>query len=350
MNKAIIKTGICSYGMSGKLFHAPFIQNHPGFELTAIVERSKNESRERYPDAKLYRSVDELIADESLQLIIVNTPVQTHYDYAKKVIAAGKHVIVEKPFTVTSKEAGELVQLADKNNVMLFVFQNRRYDGDYKMVKEVLEKKLLGEIKEVEIRYDRYRPEISHKGHKETDLPGAGITYDLGAHLIDQSLQLFGQPKALFADMMAMRDGSPVDDYFEIILYYPSFRVRLKGSCFVKEPVYEYILHGSKGTFLQKRSDLQETNLLKGVSPSLESWCPAPEAPDGLLHIIADGKEVKEERTSSPGNYMHYFDDVCKAINKMAPNPVRGTDGVKIIRIVEAAKQSAKEEKIINLQ
>ena len=350
MNNNIIKTGICSYGMSGKLFHAPFVNNHPGFELTAIVERSKNDSREKYPDAKLYRSVDELVADESLQLIIVNTPVQTHYEYAKKVIAAGKHVIVEKPFTVTSREAEELVRLAKEKNVLLIVYQNRRYDGDYKMVKDVLEKKLLGDIKEVEIRYDRYRPEISYKVHKETDLPGAGTTYDLGAHLIDQSLQLFGQPKALFADMMAMRDGSPVDDYFELILYYPSFRVRLKASCFAKEPVPEYILNGSKGTFLQKRSDLQETHLLKGVSPSLETWCPAPDKPDGLLHIVSDGKEVKEERTSSPGNYMNFFDDVYRAINKVAPNPVPGTDGVKIIRIVEAAKQSAKEGKIINLQ
>lgn len=346
----IIRTGICSYGMSGKLFHAPFIQNHPGFELTAIVERSKNESKEKYPDTKLYRSVEEMIGDESLLLIIVNTPVQTHYDYAKKVMAAGKHVIVEKPFTVTSQQAEELVQLADKHKVMLFVFQNRRYDGDYKMVKEVLDKKLLGDIKEVEIRYDRYRPEISYKVHKETDLPGAGITYDLGAHLIDQSLQLFGQPKALFADMMAMRDGSPVDDYFELILFYPTFRVRLKGSCFVKEPVPEYILNGSKGTFLQKRSDLQETNLLKGVSPSLETWCPAPDKPDGLLHIVVDGKDVKEERTTSPGNYMYYFDDVYKAIHKIISNPVPGTDGVKIIRIIEAAKQSAREGRIINVQ
>lgn len=346
----IIRTGICSYGMSGKLFHAPFIQNHPGFELTAIVERSKNESKEKYPDTKLYRSVEEMIGDESLQLIIVNTPVQTHYDYAKKVMTAGKHVIVEKPFTVTSQQAEELVQLADKHKVMLFVFQNRRYDGDYKMIKEVLDKKLLGDIKEVEIRYDRYRPEISYKVHKETDLPGAGITYDLGAHLIDQSLQLFGQPKALFADMMAMRDGSPVDDYFELILFYPSFRVRLKGSCFVKEPVPEYILNGSKGTFLQKRSDLQETNLLKGVSPSLETWCPAPDKPDGLLHIVVDGKDVKEERTTSPGNYMYYFDDVYKAIHKITSNPVPGTDGVKIIRIIEAAKQSAREGRIINVQ
>jgi len=350
MSNTIIKTGVCSYGMSGKLFHAPFIQNHPGFELTAIVERSKNESKEKYPDTKLYRSVEELIDDESLQLIIVNTPVQTHHDYAKKVIAAGKHVIVEKPFTVTSQQAEELVQLADKHNVMLFVFQNRRYDGDYRMVKEVLDKKLLGDIKEVEIRYDRYRPEISYKVHKETDLPGAGITYDLGAHLIDQSLQLFGQPQALFADMMAMRDNSPVDDYFELILHYPSFRVRLKGSCFVKEPVPEYILNGSKGTFLQKRSDLQETNLLKGVTPSLKGWCPAPDQPDGLLNAIIDGNEIREERTSSPGNYMLYFDDVYKAIHKTIPNPVPGTDGVKIIRIIEAAKKSAKEGKIINVQ
>lgn len=350
MNNTIIRTGICSYGMSGKLFHAPFIQNHPGFELTAIVERSKNESKERYPDAKLYRSVDELIADESLHLIIVNTPVQTHYDYAKKVIAAGKHVVVEKPFTVSSQEAEELVRLAEEKNVLLIVYQNRRYDGDYKAVKAVLDEKLLGEIKEVEIRYDRYRPEISYKVHKETDLPGAGTTYDLGAHLIDQALQLFGQPKALFADMMAMRDGSPVDDYFEIILYYASFRVRLKASCFVKEPVPEYILNGSKGTFLQKRSDLQETNLLKNVSPSLEPWCPAPDKPDGLLHIVSDGKEVKEERTSTPGNYMYFYDDVHKAINKTSPNPVPGTDGVKIIHIIEAAKQSAKEGRTINIQ
>ena len=350
MNNSIIKTGICSYGMSGKLFHAPFIQNHPGFELTAIVERSKNESREKYPGSKLYRSVDELVADESLQLIIVNTPVQTHFDYAKKALAAGKHVIVEKPFTVTSKEAEELVALAGENNVMLFVYQNRRYDGDYKMVKDVLENKLLGEIKEVEIRYDRYRPEISYKVHKETDLPGAGTTYDLGAHLIDQSLQLFGQPQSLFADMMAMRDGSPVDDYFELLLYYPTFRVRLKGTCFAKEPVPEYILNGAKGTFLQKRSDLQETQLLKGITPTMETWCPAPEEPDGFLNIVADGKEIKEKRLSTPGNYMNYFTDIYKAVHQVTPNPVPGTDGVKIIRIIEAAKQSAKEGKIINVQ
>lgn len=197
------------------------------------------------------------------------------------------------------------------------------------------------------MRYDRYRPEISYKVHKETDLPGAGTTYDLGAHLVDQALQLFGAPTDVFSDMMAMRNGSPVDDYFEILLYYPSFRVRLKASCFVKEPVAEYILNGSEGTFLQKRSDLQETLLLKNVIPSLEPWCPAPEKPDGLLHTVVAEKDVKEEKTSSPGNYMFFFDDVYKAITENAPNPVPGSDGVNTIRIIETAKQSAKEGKVI---
>ncbi|MCW3120006.1 MAG: oxidoreductase [Chitinophagaceae bacterium] len=345
----IIRTGICSYGMSGKLFHAPFIEAHPGFELTAIVERSKDESRKKYPHSKLYRSVNELLGDKTIELIIVNTPVQTHYDYARQAMLNGKNVIVEKPFTVSSREAEELTAIAREKNVSLFVYQNRRYDGDYNAVKEVLKKNLLGEIKEVEIRFDRFRPELSGKLHKETKIPGAGTTYDLGAHLIDQSLQLFGWPQALFADLMAMRDGSPVDDYFEILLYYPSFRVRLKGSCFVKQPVAEFIFHGSKGSFLQQRSDAQEQQLLKDVIPSQQSWCPPPPEPDGLLVTEKDGKTIREALTSTPGNYMGYFDDVYKTLTKQAPNPVPGEDGIKIMRILEATLLSSAEKRIINL-
>lgn len=167
-----IKTGICSYGMSGKLFHAPFIQAHPGYELVAIVERHNQDSKERYPDAKLYRSVEELCADKELQLIVVNTPTYLHYEQAKMVLEAGKNMVIEKPFAVTTKEAEELTALAEKNKIFISVYQNRRYDGDFRAVKEVLQQGWLGEIREAEIRYDRYRPSYGGKPHKEGDMRG----------------------------------------------------------------------------------------------------------------------------------------------------------------------------------
>ncbi|HEV8286959.1 MAG TPA: Gfo/Idh/MocA family oxidoreductase [Chitinophagaceae bacterium] len=346
----IIKTGICSYGMSGKLFHAPFIQNHPGYELTAIVERHNNDSRERYPQSKLYRSVDELIADDSIQLIIINTPTHLHFENAKAALLAGKNIVVEKPFTITVKEAEELTSLAKKQNLFLSIYQNRRYDGDYHAVKDVIEKKLLGELREVEIRYDRYRPVYGGKPHKEGNLPGAGIIYDLSPHLVDQALQLFGWPQALFADVWKMREDVVPPDYFEMLFYYPNLRVRLKATCICRETVPAYMLHGMKGSFLQQRSDLQEIQLTAGTVPSLESWCPPLSQPDGLLHTDINGEVIYSHLTSTPGNYMGYYDDLHKALTGKAPNPVPAGDGIKTIKIIEAALQSAAEKRIINLQ
>jgi len=344
-----ISTGICSYGMSGKLFHAPFIEAHPGYDLAAIVERHNSDSRERYPQTKLYRSVEELIADPGLQLIVVNTPTHTHYEYTKAALLAGKHVIVEKPFTVKVKEAEELAELADKKNLFLSVYQNRRYDGDYRAVKKVVDEKLLGELREVEMRYDRYRPAASGKPHKEGELPGAGIIYDLSPHLADQALQLFGWPDALFADVWRMRNDVQANDYFEIIFFYPQKRVRLKATCLAKETVYAYILHGTKGSFLQHRSDRQEEKLLEGVKPSFENWCGELSAPDGLLHTQIHGQEIKQRTTSAAGNYMLYFEEVYKALTGKGTNPVPATDGIKTIRIIEAALQSAAERRVIVL-
>lgn len=167
MSDSIFKTGICSYGMSGKLFHAPFLDAHPGYELSAIVERNNNDSRERYPHSKLYRSVEELCADQELQLIVVNTPTHLHYQQAKLVLQSGKHLVIEKPFTVTVKEAEELAAFAEKNNLFVSVYQNRRYDGDYRAVKEVLQQGLLGDLREAEIRYDRYRPSLAASSTKK---------------------------------------------------------------------------------------------------------------------------------------------------------------------------------------
>lgn len=350
MHNSILKTGICSYGMSGRLFHAPFIDAHPGYELAAIVERSKNDSREKYPQSKLYRSVEELCADKDLQLIVVNTPTHLHYQQAKLVLQSGKHLVIEKPFTVTVKEAEELAAFAEKNNLFVSVYQNRRYDGDYRAVKEVLQQGLLGDLREAEIRYDRYRPSFGGKQHKEGDLPGAGILYDLSPHLVDQAIQLFGFPKAVYADIWKMREDAGAPDYFEILFYYDKLRVRLKATCIARESTYAYTLHGIKGSFLQQRSDMQEQQLQAGVRPSLENWCPAPAAPDGLLHTDLNGEVVRKGTTSSPGNYMGYYDDVYKALTGQGPNPVPATDGINNMRIIEAALKSVEEKRIVNFQ
>ncbi|HEV7779899.1 MAG TPA: Gfo/Idh/MocA family oxidoreductase [Chitinophagaceae bacterium] len=347
MTNTIIKTGICSYGMSGKLFHAPFLEAHPGYELSAIVERHNHDSKERYPNAKLYRSVEEFCADKDIQLIVVNTPTHLHFEQAKMVLNAGKNMVIEKPFAITVKEAEELAALAEKNKLFLSVYQNRRYDGDYRAVKAVLEKEMLGEVREAEIRYDRYRPVFGGKPHKEGNLPGAGNIYDLSPHLVDQAIQLFGFPKALFADLIKMRDDVGVPDYFELLFYYDRLRVRLKATVIARESTYAYVIHGMKGSFLQQRSDLQEQQLLAGVKPSLESWCPAPASPDGLLHTEINGQVVREETNSSPGNYMGYYDDVYKALTGQGANPVPAADGIKNMRIIEAALESVKQKKVV---
>ena len=347
---AIIKTGICSYGMSGKLFHAPFVDAHPGFELSGIVERHNNDSREKYPESKLYRSVEELCADKDIQLVIVNTPSYLHFEHAKAAMLAGKNVMIEKPFAISVKEAEALIALGEKQKVQITIYQNRRYDGDYLAVKKVINEKLLGDLREVQIRYDRYRPVYGGKPHKEGSLPGAGNMYDLSPHLVDQALQLFGWPKALFADIWKMRSGDVVPpDYFEMLFYYDNLRVRLHASSVCREPVPGYALHGMKGSFLQKRSDMQEEQLLAGAVPSLQGWCPAPSGPDGILHTEINGEVIRKEMTSAPGNYMGIFDDLYKSLTGQDPNPVSPQDGLKTVKIIEAGFLSQKEGRVVSL-
>ena len=184
-----INTALLSFGMSGQVFHAPFLKVHEGFNFYAVWERTKSLAQEKYPSVKTYRSLDDLLDDEKIKLVVVNTPSVTHYDYAKRCLQANKNVIVEKPFTPTVKEGEELIALAKQQNKLLSVYQNRRYDSDYKVVKKVVDENLLGELIEAEFHYDRYNEQLSYKVHKETATPGVGIVYDLGSHLIDQALQ-----------------------------------------------------------------------------------------------------------------------------------------------------------------
>ncbi|MGC4233974.1 MAG: Gfo/Idh/MocA family oxidoreductase [Niabella sp.] len=346
----IINAGIASYGMSGKLFHAPFLEAHPHYNLAAIVERHKEESRIKYPNSRLYRSFEELIADNSIQLVVVNTPVQTHFEYAKAALNAGKNIVVEKPFTVTAREAQELDDIAKGKKLFLSVYQNRRYDGDFRAIKDVVQENLLGTLKEAELRYDRYRTGHSGKDHKEGDKPGAGNLHDLGAHLIDQAIQLFGFPEAVFADVLAMRNNMAANDYFEVLLYYPRpFRVRIKGTVFARESGYAYTIQGENGTFMQQRSDLQEARLQADEIPSLETWIPTPQGFDGILHTIINGEPVRKETRSEMGNYMDYYEEVYQALVNGAPNPVPASDAVLTMRIIDAALQSSKERRVITL-
>ena len=187
----LVKVGLCAFGMSGKIFHAPFLKEHPGFFMSAVVERSKEESKEKYPDAVIYRSVEEMLQNSDIEVVVVNTPVQTHYEYARMALEAGKNVIVEKPFTVDVAEAEELVRIAESKNLFLSVYQNRRFDRDYLQVQKMISEGKLGNIREVEIRFDRFRTEPSAKEHKENpELNGSGSVHDLGSHLIDQATQL----------------------------------------------------------------------------------------------------------------------------------------------------------------
>ncbi|WP_166921550.1 Gfo/Idh/MocA family oxidoreductase [Flavobacterium poyangense] len=343
-----IKTALLSYGMSGKVFHAPFLAIHPGFELSGSWERSKKEIQEDYPTVKSYASIEEVLAAD-IDLVIVNTPVGTHFEYAKKVLLAGKHAVVEKAFTTTVAEAEELAKIAKEKGLKLAVFQNRRWDSDFKTVQKIIAEGVLGELVEAEFHFDRYNPLLSAKAHKETANDGAGILKDLGPHLIDQAVALFGSPKSVFADIRITREGSIVDDWIDLLLIYANFRVRLKAGFFVKEANPAYTIHGKKGSFLKPRGDVQEDDLKAGKKPNLESWGTEPESLQGLLHTEIDGKDIREKIPTLQGNYFSFFDGVYEAIANNTTEPVTAQDGVKVMQIIEAAIASNAQQKVINL-
>ncbi|QBO58522.1 Gfo/Idh/MocA family oxidoreductase [Chryseobacterium salivictor] len=347
----LVKVGLCAFGMSGKVFHAPFLKEHPGFFMSAVVERSKEESKSRYPETVIYRSVKEMLQHSDIELVVVNTPVQTHFEYVKMALEAGKNVIVEKPFTVNVAEAKELVKLAAEKNLFLSVYQNRRFDRDYLQVQKVLNEGKLGNIKEAEIRFDRFRIEPSAKEHKENpQLKGSGALHDLGSHLIDQATQLFGFPEKLFADVFPMKGSAFANDYFEILLYYKNgLRVRLKSSVFSKEAHYAYILHGDKGSFLQERTDDQENELVSGAIPTFnEDWMKPLNNPDGILNYLKENSGSERILTSSePGNYMNYYQEIYEHIVFGYPLPSPGSEIIQNMKIIEAALESSKEGKIV---
>ncbi|MDQ3550664.1 MAG: Gfo/Idh/MocA family oxidoreductase [Bacteroidota bacterium] len=345
-----INVAICSFGMSGKLFHAPFIDVHPGFEIYAVWERSKKEAKEIYPAVLSCNNLNDLLQDDAIELIVVNTPNATHYDFTKRALLAGKHVIVEKPFTVTLQEAEELVELAGKVQRKLSVYHNRRWDSDFKTVKKVLASGVLGNIVDVEFHFDRYKKDLSPKVHKEFAAPGAGVLHDLGSHLIDSALQLFGNPSAVFGDLRKVRPVTQIDDHMDVILFYPQMRIRLKSGYLAKEPVPSFIIHGVNGSFLKPRTDIQELELQQGKIPGGAGWVKEPDEEKGLLHYeMQDGKVFKEKIGSESGNYMEYYNGIYNAIVDDAPLPVTANEGLWVMKIIDAVLESNRQKKIIEL-
>lgn len=344
-----IRTALCSFGMSGRVFHAPFLAVSPLFNLMAVLERTKNESQKRYPQIKIYRDFEELIRDEDVELVIVNTPNFTHFDLAKKALNAGKHVVVEKPFTITLKEGIALKRLAEKKDRILSVYQNRRYDSDYRTIKKVLNKGDLGRIVEVEMRYDRYKLHPGNKAHKETPGPGTGNLYDLGSHLLDQAIELFGMPEKIFADIDIIREDSRVDDYFELLLFYPGLRVRVHSTTLALRELPGYVFFGTTGSFVKSKTNIQEEQLSAGALPVGKNWGVEPRKKYGILNK-ADGKRRSERIiVSEKGNYMDYYKQLFHAIRNGGNIPVTAEEAMRVIHLIELAYKSNRLNKILDV-
>lgn len=348
-----IRTGLAAYGMSGQVFHAPFISTNPHFELSVVIERTKDLSRQRYPDVTIVRSYEELIDRKELDLIIVNTPDSTHYEYIRRALEAGKHVIVEKPFTTTVEQAEELVALASEKGLTLSVYQNRRWDSDFLTVKEILSKGLLGRLVEFESTFPRFRNFIRPNTWKETGESGGGLTYNLGSHVIDQAVQLLGMPEAVFADIATMRDGGKVDDYFIIHLLRPmkapEVRVTLKASYLMCENEPRFVLHGTEGSYVKYGLDPQEADLTKGLLPDTVHWGEEDKTLWGMLHSEKGDRTIREVYPSLPGNYAAFYENIYQHIYKgeLLQSDARGV--VDVIRLIEAAKESSRTRSIVSL-
>ncbi len=257
-----INAALCSYGMSGVIFHGPLLKAHPGFTITKILERSKNESEGKHPGATIVRSYNAILEDPKVELVVVNTPDHLHHEMAAKAIRAGKHVVVEKPFTLKTEHADELISLAKEMGVLLTVFQNRRWDGDFLSVKEIIQKGKLGRLVDFESHFDRYRTEIQESWKDRST--GTGTLYNLGSHLVDQALSLFGMPEHLYCDSRMLRDGALTDDSYDLSLHYPGFKCMVRSSYLVREPGPRFTLHGTTGSYLKWGVDPQEAEMKAG--------------------------------------------------------------------------------------
>ena len=320
----LIETGLLAYGTSGRIFHAPFLAAHPGFRLRAVVERHAKLAAKQHSGVVSYGGVEALLADQYLELIIVNTPTATHFDFACQALRAGKHVLVEKPVTLTAAQAQALHTLAQQEGRQVFAFQNRRYDADFLAVRRVLASGRLGRVFEATFRFDRYKPALSPKKFKEMPGPGAGLLHDLGPHVIDQVISLWGRPLRARKALGSYRPKSLVDDYFSLELTYPNdLHVRIAGSLLVADPQPAFVMHGTLGSYQQPRADGQESQLLAGRSPADPDFDVL--LPDSAGRLTCADERGELQTTLEPAdrsNYLMLFEDVYQSLRFGQPYPV----------------------------
>jgi scyllo-inositol 2-dehydrogenase (NADP+) len=340
-----VRVGLIGYGKSGSVFHAPLINAVDGLVLAKVVSSKPDKVHSDLPDVEVVPNVEDLLADSEIDLVVVTSPNTTHFSHAKLALESNKHVIVEKPFTNFTKDADELIALATEKKLLLSAFQNRRWDNDFLTVKKCIQEGLLGDIYIYEAHYDLFRPQVTTRW-RELVGDGAGTLYDLGAHLIDQALHLFGLPKTVSADIMKQRPSALVDDYFHIVLGYGTLRVILQSGWVVKKSGPHFQVHGSKGSLIKYGLDSQEGDLTRGIRPGHPMWGSDKEECYAQLTLGRD-LNVDAKVATLPGCYEAYYKGIYESVVNDAPLPVLATEARDTIKVIEYALQSQKEQRVI---
>lgn len=333
--------GLVGFGFGAQVFHAPVIRAVAGLHLTTIVRRN-GEPDPRYPGVAFVRSVAELLA-RPIDVVVVVTSNTSHHPIAQQCLLAGRHVVVDKPFTTTVAEAEDLVRLAQERGCFLSVYQDRRYTGDFVTVQQVVADGTLGRIVSYEAHFDRFRPELRPGAWREQPLPGSGVWFDLGPHLLDQALLLFGTPEAISADIRIERDGAAADDAFDVMLRYPRLRAVLRGSMLAQPLAPSFALHGTKGSFIKYGLDPQEAALKAGRTPDEPDWDGEPAELYGKVTTPEGTRTIPTVRSS----FTHYYENLRDAILGKAPLAVTPECALNVMRGLELAVASSRERRVV---
>src|SRR5215471_4651215 len=344
----MIDVGLVGFGLAGRAFHAPVIRAVPGLHLAAILQRTGNEAAEKYSDVRVVRSLDELLAMREIQLVVIATPNDTHYFFAQQCLAAGRDVVVDKPFTTTLEEAKSLVGFAKRAGRLITVYQNRRYDGDFQAIRKLVAEGTLGRIVRFETNYDRFRPQLKPGAWRETTRPGSGILFDIAPHLIDHTLVLFGLPEAITADVRIERENAVADDAFDIMFHYPcGMRAVLRSSILAAAPRPRFVLHGTQGSFAKQTVDPQENNLRHGKIPQDGPWGEEPEQNWGVLTGPAGDKFTQRRIPSANCDYRDYYANVRDALQGKTALAVTPEWSLNVMQLLEMARESSVKRRTI---